>query len=145
MGYHGLKNLLPYPFAQNTEEQSLLLPTSADDDDDAMDDDNTNLDSRKIQDNERDAVTYSWSYFHMTFLFASFYMMEVLTNWAVVKCVVGWWSSSIYSRTPTPFLTSRDGDMATVQIGQGHASVWVKVVSSWIAMVGGGWPSLILL
>jgi hypothetical protein len=90
------------------EEQNLLLPSSKTDVDDEDEEH-----PRKIIDNEKEAVGYSWSFFHLTFLFASFYMMEVLTDWAVVK----------------------DGDMASVQIGQGHASVWVKVVSSWIAVL----------
>eukprot|EP00055_Hartaetosiga_balthica_P008532 m.32078 g.32078 ORF g.32078 m.32078 type:complete len:434 (+) comp6360_c0_seq1:153-1454(+) len=61
--------------------------------------------------NEHGGVKYNWSFFHLTFMLASFYLMMVITDWANIK----------------------DGHDATSHVGSGMASVWVQVVSSWIA------------
>lgn len=84
-------------------ENSLLIKSAEDGD---LDDE----DMRTI-DNEKDGVLYSWSFFHLIFLLAALYLMEVLTDWAVIK----------------------DGHNADVHVGEGMASVWIKIVSSWIA------------
>lgn len=65
---------------------------------------------RKTVDNERDAVLYNWCMFHLTFMFASLYMMMILTDWAVIK----------------------DDHQATIQVGRGDSSVWSKIISGWI-------------
>lgn len=64
----------------------------------------------KTIDNEQEAVLYNWSMFHSTFMLASLYMMMVLTDWAVI----------------------RDDHQATIHVGRGSSSVWVKVVSGWL-------------
>lgn len=64
-----------------------------------------------MTDNEKEGVQYSWTFFHLTFCLAALYLMEVLTDWAVI----------------------RDGHNANVIIGEGMASVWVKMVSAWLA------------
>lgn len=66
--------------------------------------------SRRRSDNEKDGVMYSWSFFHLTFSLAALYLMEVLTDWAVLQ----------------------DGTGATINVGVGMSSVWVKVTSSWL-------------
>jgi hypothetical protein len=58
-------------------ENSLLLK-------DAESGDLDDEDMRTI-DNEQDGVLYSWTFFHVTFLLAGFYLMEVLTDWATIK------------------------------------------------------------
>jgi len=74
------------------------------------DDDDEDVESGKTRDNEGDGVMYNWSMFHATFALAALYMMMVLTDWAEFK----------------------DGTAATIDIGHGKASVWVKLVSGWI-------------
>jgi len=64
-----------------------------------------------VTDNEKEGVQYNWMFFHLTFCVAALYLMEVLTDWAVI----------------------RDGHEAGIVVGEGMASVWVKVVSSWLA------------
>lgn len=64
-----------------------------------------------IQD-EDEPVPYNYSFFHITFCLASMYLGMVLTNWAVVSDVE-----------------------TTVNVDQGMAAVWIKIVSSWLTTV----------
>eukprot|EP01137_Pigoraptor_chileana_P028944 Opistho-2@13452 len=64
-------------------------------------------------DDESEGVTYNYAFFHFVFCLASLYIMELLTNWATVR--------------------PSDAGAATVNIGRGWASVWVKVASGWVA------------
>jgi len=91
-----------------SEEADVLLPSSSSDDND---------DDEGANDNEKDGVSYSWMFFHITFTFAAFYLMEVLTDWSVIK----------------------DGHQASVRVGTGMSSVWIKMVSSWIAFLLYAW------
>ncbi|XP_050040457.1 probable serine incorporator isoform X1 [Dermacentor andersoni] len=61
----------------------------------------------KVWDNEDDGVAYSWSFFHFMFALASLYVMMTLTNW---------------------FQPSDDPK----NLIENTASMWVKMVSSWI-------------
>eukprot|EP00040_Diaphanoeca_grandis_P022834 m.123350 g.123350 ORF g.123350 m.123350 type:complete len:447 (-) comp28981_c0_seq1:379-1719(-) len=83
------------------KENHALLSDTDDDDDD--------VEGGKVSDNEKDGVMYNWSMFHATFALAGLYMMMVLTDWSEFK----------------------DGTAATIDIGHGKASVWVKLVSGW--------------
>eukprot|EP00052_Salpingoeca_macrocollata_P018875 m.155594 g.155594 ORF g.155594 m.155594 type:complete len:437 (-) comp20808_c2_seq2:84-1394(-) len=96
----------------NKDAQSALL-----DKDEELGDDDDNVRGQRVIDNEKDGVVYNWSYFHFVFMLASFYLMMVLTDWATVK----------------------DGDNATIDVGRGYASVWVKVVSSWVTALLYSW------
>lgn len=88
----------------DTENQALIHENGDDDDDDVE------SGGRKGGDNERDGVMYNWSMFHLTFALASLYMMMVLTDWAGFS----------------------DGTQATIDVGKGSASVYVKLVSGWV-------------
>eukprot|EP00730_Choanoeca_flexa_P012682 TRINITY_DN4516_c0_g1_i1.p1 TRINITY_DN4516_c0_g1~~TRINITY_DN4516_c0_g1_i1.p1 ORF type:complete len:448 (+),score=119.33 TRINITY_DN4516_c0_g1_i1:58-1401(+) len=93
----------------NQDEESIYLRN----DDDMLGDDDDEKRGQQVVDNEKEGVAYSWSFFHLSFVFAAFYLMEVLTEWS----------------------TFHDGQNADVHIGRGWASVWIQVVSSWIIML----------
>ncbi|XP_078275160.1 serine incorporator 1-like [Rhinoraja longicauda] len=67
-------------------------------------------DGRRVQDNEQDAVQYSYSFFHFMLFLASLYIMMTLTNWY-----------------------SPDADYKTIT--SKWPSVWVKITSSWICLL----------
>nr|CAG4644840.1 EOG090X07ET [Leptodora kindtii] len=63
----------------------------------------------KVWDNESDGVAYSWSFFHLMFALATLYVMMTLTNWY---------------KPASDLSTLSDND----------ASVWVKIISSWLCL-----------
>lgn len=63
----------------------------------------------KVWDNEEEGVAYSWSFFHVMFAFATLYVMMTLTNW--------------YS----PRSSLED-------LNKNAASMWVKMLSSWVCL-----------
>jgi len=63
--------------------------------------------ANKVWDNEEDEVAYSWSLFHLMFALATLYVMMCLTNWY-----------------------KPDSDLGTMSANS--ASVWVKIISSWL-------------
>ncbi|XP_074656134.1 serine incorporator 1-like isoform X2 [Tubulanus polymorphus] len=67
-------------------------------------------DGKKVFDDEEDAVSYSYSFFHFMFFLASLYVMMTLTNWY---------------KPSSDFKT----------LNSNMPSVWVKVSSSWVCMV----------
>ncbi|KAK7874392.1 hypothetical protein R5R35_001489 [Gryllus longicercus] len=69
---------------------------------------------RKVWDNEEDQVAYSWSFFHIMFALATLYIMMTLTNW-------------FHPNSSLETLNSNT------------ASMWVKMISSWICMFLYGW------
>ncbi|ETN74193.1 TMS membrane protein/tumor differentially expressed protein [Necator americanus] len=70
--------------------------------------------SRRVWDNETEGVAYSYSFFHFMFGLASLYVMMTLTSWY----------------NPDNDLTHLNSNMA---------SVWVKIVSSWLCLALYGW------
>ncbi|GAB1600368.1 serine incorporator 1-like isoform X3 [Argonauta hians] len=64
---------------------------------------------QNVWDNEDDEVAYSYSFFHFMFCLASLYVMMTLTNW---------------------FRPS--SDLKTLNAN--YASMWVKIISSWLAL-----------
>lgn len=68
---------------------------------------------QRIVDNERTGVIYSWSFFHLVFAVASLYITMVLTDWNTI---------------------STDDDMG-IAFGHNWASVWVRMVSSWLVVL----------
>ncbi|KAG8007333.1 Serine incorporator 1, partial [Nibea albiflora] len=63
---------------------------------------------RRVEDNERDMVQYSYSFFHFMLFLASLYIMMTLTNW--------------YSPEADYTVTSK------------WPAVWVKITSSWVCL-----------
>lgn len=91
-------------------------------DDEALEDDGERLtelndvDEESISESEEDGqVTYNYSFFHFTFGLAALYLSMVLTNWQTV--------SSDVKETES-----------MLSVDQGMASVWVKMVSSWLVL-----------
>uniref|UniRef100_A0A182PZQ6 Serine incorporator n=1 Tax=Anopheles farauti TaxID=69004 RepID=A0A182PZQ6_9DIPT len=68
----------------------------------------------EVRDNEEDAVAYNWSLFHIVFITATLYVMMTLTNWY----------------QPNSSLDTLNANAA---------SMWVKVVSSWMCVLLYGW------
>uniref|UniRef100_A0A1I8A6I3 Serine incorporator 5 n=1 Tax=Steinernema glaseri TaxID=37863 RepID=A0A1I8A6I3_9BILA len=68
----------------------------------------------KVWDSEKEGVAYSYSFFHFIFALASLYVMMTLTSWY----------------NPSNDLRNLSSNMA---------SVWVKVVSSWLCIILYGW------
>ncbi|XP_023315702.1 probable serine incorporator isoform X2 [Trichogramma pretiosum] len=64
----------------------------------------------KVWDNEEDSVAYNWSFFHFMFALATLYVMMTLTNWY------------------HPNTSNLD------TFNSNSASMWVKIVSSWMCM-----------
>lgn len=72
---------------------------------------------------EDESVTYNYSFFHFTFCLAALYLSMVLTNWQTVS--------------------SNDTETdAMLSVDQGMASVWVKMVSSWLVLALYFWTVL---
>ncbi|XP_024125756.1 serine incorporator 1 [Oryzias melastigma] len=63
---------------------------------------------RRVEDNEREMVQYSYSFFHFMLFLASLYIMMILTNW--------------YSPDTDYTITSK------------WPTVWVKISSSWLCL-----------
>ncbi|XP_037081978.1 probable serine incorporator isoform X1 [Pollicipes pollicipes] len=74
----------------------------------------SDAETAKVWDNEEDTVAYSWSFFHLMFALATLYVMMTLTSW--------------YS--PNSDLRS---------ISNNSASMWVKIVSSWLCLALYAW------
>ncbi|CEF63556.1 TMS1 [Strongyloides ratti] len=72
---------------------------------------NTNdVEGGQVYDNEKDSVSYSYSYCHFIFALASLYIMMTMTSWY-----------------------SPDNDIT--HLNSNTASLWVKIVSSWVAVL----------
>lgn len=63
----------------------------------------------KVWDNEEETVAYNWSFFHLMFALATLYVMMTLTNWY----------------EPNSNLDTLNSNVA---------SMWVKIISSWLCM-----------
>ncbi|EMP28719.1 Serine incorporator 3 [Chelonia mydas] len=100
--------------SSNSQVNKLTLSGS----DSAMLDDPVGMDSgsvedgevRRVMDNEKGAVQYSYAFFHFMLLLASLYIMMTLTNWY-----------------------SPDADFKTMT--SKWPAVWVKISSSWVCLL----------
>ncbi|KAJ3026687.1 UNVERIFIED_CONTAM: hypothetical protein HDU68_005227 [Siphonaria sp. JEL0065] len=82
-------------------EAGALAPSALHEGDDEMDD-------------ESDGVSYSYTFFHIIFMLASYYLAVLITPWET--------------------LTLDDGTGEAI-VGKGWGAVWVKVVSGWIVIL----------
>ncbi|KAM3716812.1 putative serine incorporator [Dirofilaria immitis] len=73
-----------------------------------------NLETGRVWDDESDAVSYSYSFFHFVFALASLYVMMTLTSWY-----------------------KPDSDLR--HLNSNMAAVWVKIVSSWLCLAIYAW------
>lgn len=69
-------------------------------------------------DDEKNATTYSYTGFHLTFVFAALYVSMILTNWELVS-------------------PNKNDDYLRVDVGL--PSVWVKIVSGWLVALLYSW------
>eukprot|EP00128_Syssomonas_multiformis_P013396 Colp12_sorted_trinity150504_noHs@1727 len=84
----------------------------------AADDDDAETGRQKVYDDEKGGVSYSYSFFHFIFVLAALYISMLITDFATV---------------------SQGEDTSKLDLGRGWPSVWVKVVSSWLALLLYGW------
>ncbi|XP_043540210.1 serine incorporator 1 [Chiloscyllium plagiosum] len=94
-----------------TSDESTLIDEGVGRSDGSLEDGNN---AQRAEDNEKDGVTYSYSFFHFMLFLASLYIMMTLTNW--------YSPDSSYE-----IMTSK------------WPSVWVKISSSWICIMLYGW------
>ncbi|XP_060706981.1 serine incorporator 1 [Hemiscyllium ocellatum] len=94
-----------------TSDESTLIDEGVGRSDGSLEDGNN---AHRAEDNEKDGVTYSYSFFHFMLFLASLYIMMTLTNW--------YSPDSSYE-----IMTSK------------WPSVWVKISSSWICILLYGW------
>eukprot|EP00127_Corallochytrium_limacisporum_P005476 Clim_evm24s206 gene=Clim_evmTU24s206 len=80
-------------------------------------DDDEERGGQQVWDDEREAVAYNYSFFHVIFLMAALYISMLITNFASI---------------------SGGGD-TDIEIGRGWPAAWVKIVSSWCVMALYGW------
>uniref|UniRef100_A0A182VWX8 Serine incorporator 1 n=1 Tax=Anopheles minimus TaxID=112268 RepID=A0A182VWX8_9DIPT len=79
-----------------------------------LSDDTPSNNRNEVRDNEEEAVAYNWSLFHVVFITATLYVMMTLTNWY----------------QPNSSLDTLNANAA---------SMWVKMVSSWMCVALYGW------
>ena len=84
---------------------------------------------------EHEGVAYNWSFFHFTFMCASLYLTMVLTNWDILRC-------ARCEPCPPSLARSHDSGSNTIALGDTTASVWVKIVSSWVCVIMYAWSLL---
>ncbi|ORX50272.1 TMS membrane protein/tumor differentially expressed protein [Piromyces finnis] len=86
--------------------------------------DNINLNSKgsdndneenEFSDDEKNNTTYNYSFFHLIFALAGMYIAMLLTDWSTIK-------------------ETSDYEFKLV-VGQSWFSVWVKIITSWLAIL----------
>ena len=70
------------------------------------------LDDEEAMDDEKEGVTYNYSFFHFVFMLACLYMAMLLTNWE---------------------LLSASDDHRQWDVNSGWPATWVKMAASWMA------------
>eukprot|EP00999_Lentomonas_sp_LEN2_P000478 NODE_147_length_2113_cov_64.937563_g123_i0.p1 GENE.NODE_147_length_2113_cov_64.937563_g123_i0~~NODE_147_length_2113_cov_64.937563_g123_i0.p1 ORF type:complete len:539 (-),score=100.56 NODE_147_length_2113_cov_64.937563_g123_i0:112-1728(-) len=81
------------------------------------DDESSSKKKHKGQDDERKGVKYNYSFFHGIFCLGSMYVAMLITDWNTNE--------------------QSSGELGT--IGRDWVSVWVKIISSWLAYALYGW------
>jgi hypothetical protein len=87
-------------------------------------------DDDEKHDDEAEGVTYNYAFFHLIFATAAMYICQLLTNWTIPNSVDD--SSSAASTSGT----------VAYYVDSGIAAVWVKIVSSWLALGLYGWTMI---
>lgn len=87
----------------NSGDSEVLIDDAGDDDADDVE-----IVGQRVHDDEGGSVSYSYTFFHITFMLASLYIMMMLTNW--------------YSPEGADFTKLRNN----------WATVWVRISSSWV-------------
>jgi len=72
---------------------------------------------KKVQDDEQDAVKYTYWVFHAFMALAAMYLAMLLTGWNTIEDCVG---------------TAEDCAQQELVIDRSMASVWIKIASSWV-------------
>lgn len=109
--YSCLKTTSSNPLTASSSMEETLLPDySQDAESGHATNDENRVKIQRVYDDESTAVTYNYSFFHLTFTLASLYIMMTLTNW--------------YSPEGSDFTT----------LTSNWATVWVKISSSWACL-----------
>lgn len=77
------------------------------------------------RDDERSGTKYNYSWFHIIFAIASMYVAGLLTDWAVI-------STSPVEHPVDPITDLMTRAEPDVYIGRSEATMWMRVVSSWL-------------
>ncbi|ORX37762.1 putative vacuolar transmembrane protein [Kockovaella imperatae] len=85
------------------------------------------------RDDERGGTKYNYSWFHIIFVMAAMYVAGLLTDWAII-------STSPVAH-PTDFLESGQSE-PDVYIGRSEATMWMRVISTWLCYGLYGWSLL---
>eukprot|EP00026_Physarum_polycephalum_P008459 Phypoly_transcript_08545.p1 GENE.Phypoly_transcript_08545~~Phypoly_transcript_08545.p1 ORF type:complete len:454 (+),score=42.65 Phypoly_transcript_08545:52-1362(+) len=67
-----------------------------------------------VQDDETEGTSYNYSFFHLSFALGGMYVCMLLTNWMTI---------------------SGQRDESEYGVDSGYGSVWVKMVTSWVAVI----------
>lgn len=116
MGRIGMREHTP-DTVKGENEVALLAPDRLVQMESGAGDDSVTEGDRRIVDDERDRITYSYTFFHFVFFIASLYIMEMLTNWDTIS----------------------QGEGHSIAVGKSWAAVWVKMASSWVVMAIYAW------
>jgi len=76
------------------------------------------VEQARVWDNEEEGVAYSWTFFHLMFGLATLYVMMTLTNWF------------------------QPNKSSLVNLNENMASLWVKIISSWVCILLYMWTLL---
>ncbi|KAG8783374.1 hypothetical protein FRC15_005312 [Serendipita sp. 397] len=79
------------------------------------------------RDDEKVAVKYNYSWFHIIFAMAAMYVAMLLTDWQIIK-----WSAP----------SGPDDGGSTIYIGRSDVAMWMRIISSWISILLYGWSLL---
>ncbi|CAG7851941.1 Membrane protein TMS1 [Serendipita indica DSM 11827] len=96
-------------------------------DGDADSDDEVDVAVGEERDDEKVAVRYNYSWFHIIFAMASMYVAMLLTDWHIIK----------HTTADDP----KDGD-STIYIGRSDVAMWMRIISSWISVLLYSWSLL---
>ncbi|KAG8832560.1 hypothetical protein FRC17_001123 [Serendipita sp. 399] len=80
------------------------------------------------RDDEKVAVKYNYSWFHIIFAMGAMYVAMLLTDWQIIK-----WSSD---------QNGPDDGGSTIYIGRSDVAMWMRIISGWISILLYAWSLL---